>query len=268
MQVTYCSERDQFQGKNILKIQTEWQWDGVFESWSLVLCWIKKLSVISFNLVLRYPFRNSTQFQMSSQSLENESSSQSSDSEAEHLGPAQVTSKAKRAKQNRARAWTFKNTIETDLLSADTAEGVPTDEKTKLLAEHVRNRLGHNQPHAVHSVTAFSNLKNVFTRLQHQSATVSIPVVCFVQSNPCTVHMMQQWVPDAAWAPVPGGVASDPEFLRHCDLAASPNEPWFKLTIFGELGLNNQARASARRERKVPRPLGPTHAFKASWVNG
>ena len=202
---------------------------------------------------------------MSSQSLENESSSQSSDSEAEHLGPAQVTSKAKRAKQNLFRGLTFQSTIKTDLLSVD---GVRTDEQTKLLAEHVRNRLGHNQPHAVHSVTAFSNLKNVFTRLQHQSATVSIPVVCFVQSNPCTVHMMQQWVPDAAWAPVPGGVASDPEFLRHCDLAASPNEPWFKLTIFGELGLNNQARASARRERKVPRPLGPTHAFKASWVNG
>ena len=77
-----------------------------------------------------------------------------------------------------------------------------------------------------------ANLKNVFTCLQHESATVSIPVVCFVQSNPCTVHMMQQWVPDAAWAPVPGGVASDLEFLRHCDLAASLNEPWVKLTIF------------------------------------
>jgi len=205
---------------------------------------------------------------MSSQRLENECSLQSSVPKAENLGPAhsaQVTRKQQRAKQNRARAWTFKNTIETDLLSA---EGVPTDEKTKLLAEHIRTRLGHNQPHAVLSVTAFSDLKNVFTRSRHESATVSIPIVCFVQSHPCTVHMILQWMPDTAWAPVPGGVASDPEFLRHCDLAASPNEPWFKLTIFGELGLNNQARASARRERKVPHPLGPTLAFKASWVNG
>jgi len=196
-------------------------------------------------------------------SVEHESRSQSS--EAENFGPAQVVTKKVRAKRNRCRAWTFKSSIETNLLSA---EGVPTDEKTKLLAEHVRTRLGHNQPHAVLSVTAFSDLKKVFTRSHHESASVSIPMVYFVQSQQCTVHMMQQWVPDAAWAPVPGGVASDPEFLRHCDLAASPNEPWFKLTIFGELGLNNQARASARRERKVPRPLGPTLAFKASWVNG
>ena len=72
------------------------------------------------------------------------------------IGLAQVVTKKVRAKRNRCRAWTFKSSIETNLLSA---EGVPTDEKTKLLAEHVRTRLGHKQPHAVLSVTAFSDLR-------------------------------------------------------------------------------------------------------------
>ena len=75
---------------------------------------------------------------MSSQSLANDPSSQSSDSEDEQLGPAQVTSKPKRKTTNQFFAWTFQSNIETDLLSA---KGVPVDEKTKLLTEHIQNIL-------------------------------------------------------------------------------------------------------------------------------
>ena len=73
---------------------------------------------------------------MSYQSLANKPSSQSesltSESEDEQLGPAQVTSKPNRKTTNQFVAWTFRSNIETDLLSA---EGVPVDEKTKLLSE-------------------------------------------------------------------------------------------------------------------------------------
>ena len=90
---------------------------------------------------------------MSSQSLANEpssdSASQFSDSEDEQLAPAQVTRKIKRTKQYSA--WTFRSNIETDLLSA---EGVPVDEKTKLLSEHIRSRISHTQPHNVFCVVA------------------------------------------------------------------------------------------------------------------
>ena len=75
---------------------------------------------------------------MSSQSLANEPSSQSSDSEDKQLGPAQVTSKPKHKTTNQFFARTFRSDIETDLLSA---KGVPEDEKTKLLTEHIQNIL-------------------------------------------------------------------------------------------------------------------------------
>jgi len=148
VQVTSGSERDQSQGK-----KPEWQWE------------MQAAGMMSLRLG----------------SVENQSSSQSS--EAEHFGLAQDVTKKVRAKQNRCRAWTFKSSIETNLLSA---EGVPTDEKTKLLAEHVQTRLGHKQPNAVLAVTAFSDLKKVFTRSHHESASVSIPMVYFVQSQQCT----------------------------------------------------------------------------------
>ena len=83
---------------------------------------------------------------MSCESLANEPSSQFSDSEDEQLGPAQVTSKPKHKTTNQFFARTFRSDIETDLLSG---EGVPVDEKTKLLSEHIQTRISHTQPHAV-----------------------------------------------------------------------------------------------------------------------
>ena len=83
---------------------------------------------------------------MSSQSLANKPSSQSesltSESEDEQLGPAQVTSKPNCKTRNQFVAWTFRSNIETDLLSA---EAVLVDAKTKLLSEHIRNRISHTQ---------------------------------------------------------------------------------------------------------------------------
>ena len=71
---------------------------------------------------------------MSDQSLGVKSSSDSSASEDDGQGRAQLTTRPKRKKDIRFRAWTFRSDIETDLLSG---EGVPVDEKTKLLSEHM-----------------------------------------------------------------------------------------------------------------------------------
>ena len=59
------------------------------------------------------------------------------------------------------------------------------------------------------------------------------------------------WFPDAKWAPVPGGLADHPDFLRYMSLVENTAGPWFKLSVFGELGLNNAGRRAARENRKV-----------------
>ena len=66
--------------------------------------------------------------------------------------------------------------------------------------------------------------------------------------------MMQNWLQEA-WEPLPGGLADSPQFLDFSQRAASLESSWFRLGIFGALGLNNRARADARTERKVLRPL-------------
>ena len=110
---------------------------------------------------------------MSAQSLAVESSSESSSSEDDGQGRAQLTLRPKPKKDIRSSAWTvgwtFRSDIETDLLSA---EGVPVDEKTKLLSEHIRTRMSHTQPHAVVCVIAFCNLSKAITRLPHESPSI------------------------------------------------------------------------------------------------
>ena len=83
---------------------------------------------------------------MSDHSLGDKSSSESSASEDDGQERSQLTTKPKRKTVDRFCAWTFRSNIETDLLSA---EAVPVDEKTKLLSEHIRNRISHTQPHNV-----------------------------------------------------------------------------------------------------------------------
>ena len=98
---------------------------------------------------------------MSAQSLAVESSSESSSSKDDGQGRAQLTTRPKRKKDIRFRAWTFRSDIETDLLSA---EGVPVDEKTKLLSEHIRTRISQTQPHAIFCVIAVCDMTKPITR--------------------------------------------------------------------------------------------------------
>jgi len=128
------------------------------------------------------------------------------------------------------------------------------DAKTKLLSEHIRNRISHTQPHNVLCVVAFADMTQAITRLPHKSPSISIPVAWFVQCRKCTEYMMRNWLQEA-WEPLPGGLADSPQFLDFSQRAASLESSWFRLGIFGALGLNNRARADARTERKVLRPL-------------
>ena len=74
--------------------------------------------------------------------MDSEASSQSSDSGLDCSGFSQISRKPKQIK-NQCKAWNFQYTLSTDLLGE---EGVTTHEKTSLLTEHLRTRLGHRKP--------------------------------------------------------------------------------------------------------------------------
>ena len=128
---------------------------------------------------------------------------------------------------------------------------VTTHEKTNLLTEHLQTRLGHKKPRAVHSVTVFCDFNSVLSPSTDVSPMIPIPVIGYVQSQNCSAYAMTEWLPDATWAPVPGGLADHPDFLRYMSLVENTAGPWFKLSVFGELGLNNAGRRAARENRKV-----------------
>ena len=52
-------------------------------------------------------------------------------------------------------------------------------------------------------------------------------------------------------APVPGGLADHPDVLPYISLAENTAAPWFKLSVFGELRMNNGGLLAARENRKV-----------------
>ena len=153
-----------------------------------------------------------------------------------------------RRKENKYKSWNFQYRLQTDILGV---HGVSTDEKKTLLVEHLQTRLGHLRPRAVLSVTVFCDFEMVFRLPPDGSSLISIPIVGFVQSESRTALTMTQWFPDAKWAPVPGGLADHPDFLRYMSLVENTAGPWFKLSVFGELGLNNAGRRAARENRKV-----------------
>jgi hypothetical protein len=63
---------------------------------------------------------------------------------------------------------------------------------------------------------------------------------------------MKSWISSAGWDPVSGGLYSNGEFLSYMDRANNPSMPgWCMLPISGEVGLNNDGRLAAKRDREV-----------------
>ena len=90
------------------------------------------------------------------------------------------------------------------------------------------------------------------------SSLIPVPIIGYVQSQSNTVHAMTQWLPDARWEPVPGGLANQPNFLLYMSLAENTAGSWSKLPVFCELGLNNAGRRAARENGRVLcRPFHP-----------
>ena len=184
---------------------------------------------------------------MSSLSIENNSDGSESSSDSGTMNHSWILSKPKHIR-DQFRAWNFYDTIQTNLLGE---EEVSTDEKKLLLTEHLRTLLGHNRPQAVSSVTVFWDFSLILVPSPGIGPLISVPIVDFVQSQNRTVYTMISWFPDAKWEPVLGGLADHPDFLRYMSLVENTAGPCFKLSVFGELGLNNRGHLAARENRKV-----------------
>ena len=119
--------------------------------------------------------------------------------------------------------------------------------KMNLFTIYLQTRLGYWKPHAVHSVTVFCDFKPVLMPSPDVSHLIPVPIT----SDPSTAHSRTEWLPDATWEPVPGGLADHTDFLLYMSLAENTAGSWFKLPVFSELGLNNAGRTAAREYRKL-----------------
>ena len=72
---------------------------------------------------------------------------------------------------------------------------------------------------------------------------------------------MTKWIPSENWDPVPGGFCSNCEFLADMDCSVDQSLPWFRLPIFGELGLNYRGSTAARDKRKVSFSVAVMHSY-------
>ena len=86
-------------------------------------------------------------------------------------------------------AWNLLFSHETDLLSI---QDFVLDEQKRCIAEHLRTRLGQNQPHIILSVKVFCNFRLVVVPPQDEWSFISIPNVGFVKSKSRTVHTSSQ----------------------------------------------------------------------------
>jgi hypothetical protein len=170
---------------------------------------------------------------------------ESSESESETQNRLNSQGKTKQAEKS-FMGWTFHDTIQADV------SDVSTDARKALLMEHIRNRTAHDRPRSVQSVTIIADLTEFFAARPRETPAVSIAIVGYVQTKKSRKFTMTNWLRDATWNPVPGGLCSNSEFLADMKRADDPSMPgWCQLPIFGELGLNNQGRNAARNARKV-----------------
>ena len=140
------------------------------------------------------------------------------------------------------RAWSFQVTVKADL-----SQGASTQDKARLLTEHLSNRTAHS----MHSIkTSFISVSTFCDESQlsgqpDSNGLVSILIRGYVQTKQATpISTMQKFFADASWKPVPGGLAGDAEFRANCETLA-------KLYVFGEIGLNNTGREEQKRAKQV-----------------
>ena len=165
------------------------------------------------------------------------------DSEAESQTSSQISFKPKEL-NTRFMSWRFLDTIQADVLAGE------FEDRKRRLIEHFRTRTTPDRPICVLSVTIIAYLKPLILALPNENPTVSIAIIGHVQTKPSRPIAMTKWIPSATWEPVSSGLCSNVEFLADMDRPNDLTLSWYKLPIFGELGLNNLGSIAARDKRK------------------
>ena len=178
---------------------------------------------------------------MSSQELIGESGDcgrQSSESEAEDY----ISSHKQPKRLDKCfDCWTFKDIVQADILN------INFNERKQQLIEHFQTRTTPKRPASVKSLVIFANLHECIDAEQEEIQTISIEIIGYVQSKSSRKWTMANWIPSATWEPVPGGLCSSSGFQADMDRANNEKSPWFRLPIFGELGLNNRGNSGPKR---------------------
>ena len=138
-------------------------------------------------------------------------------------------------------SWRFLDTIQADILA-----GEFEDRKLRLI-EHFRTRTTPDRPICVLSITIIADLKPLILALPNENPTVSIAIIGYVQTKSSRPIAMTKLIPSATWEPVSSGLCSNGEFLANMDRPNDLTLSWYKLPIFGELGLNNRGSIAARQ---------------------
>ena len=131
-----------------------------------------------------------------------------------------------------------------------------------LLTKHLKTRLGHGNPHAVHSVTVFCDFKSVLSPLTDVSPLIPIPNTRYVQSQSSTGHAMTQWLPNVTWAPVLGGLADHPDFLLYMILCREHCRELVQAFRLWRAGTEQQRTPRGKRKSKsIPQTGKPFNSL-------
>ena len=168
----------------------------------------------------------------------------SSDSDVESQNSSSIQGKPKRVDKAFA-CWTFRDTIQADF------PGASFGERKQKLIEHFRTRTSSERPLGVRSVTIFADLDQIVLDANHETRTISISIIGYVQTKLSRKFRMTNWIKSANWEPITSGLFSNCEFLNYMDYAKNPSKSWYELPIFGNVGLNNQGRIAEKSDRKV-----------------
>ena len=111
-------------------------------------------------------------------------------------------------KRNNYTCWKFRDTIQ-----ADFPEGSFHARRQKL-TEHFRTRTSSGMPPCVRSVTIFADLDQLVLDAPHETRSISITIIGYVQTKQSRTSTMTSWIRDAKWEPIFGGLCSNYEFLH------------------------------------------------------
>jgi hypothetical protein len=101
------------------------------------------------------------------------------------------------------RAWSFQVTVKADL-----SQGASTQDKARLLTEHLSNRTAHSINTSFTSASIFCD-EYQLSGQPDSNGLVSILIRGYVQTKQATpISTMQKFFNDASWKPVPGGLAA------------------------------------------------------------